>query len=463
MRKILILLLISTLFIKPRESNASTIHLTFYDRSGIRMTGTEAKLVMSAAGKGWDSDALIDPNTLQQLVDLPLMISSEDLSFTLLKQPVALEINWPTVKGYSCVILDNGGAGFTTAASINFTYQVAHDAIGHLNLALANRPTYKHSSSFEAFYKRALYYLALADRSTDESIRGKNGQLALDNVAQAMDILLREYGPVFAYDQLEFRSPWIGFTIDDISNYKTKLKLAYNLAGPYTWIRLVLDPNRSTSYYSDTIKVAHKMGIKIMVLPVDSTYDKQYTDSLYEQRIEQFVDKFPEVDAWEIGNEVNGNWLSSTISTRVAKAAAYVKANSSAKVVLTLYWEMGTGNSQHSIFNWARANLSQVTRSNIDVVLLSMYVENAPMGLAFDQVMRQLQQEFPHQQIGLGELGYWESSTTKAWWAMDQTNIRNARRLIVDQYYKGSLAFPTSVGGAFWWCFPDTFPYESKD
>ena len=46
-----------------------------------------------------------------------------------------------------------------------------------------------------------------------------------------------------------------------------------------------------------------------MLSPIDSYYAKGYTRDGYLNRMKLFVDAFPEVDAWEVANEENGNWL----------------------------------------------------------------------------------------------------------------------------------------------------------
>ena len=439
-------------------AEAASIHLTFYDRNGNAMSGSAALTLMAPPPNGYSSDALVNPTNLQMLVDVPLYTNTDGLNFDLQSQPVALAVNWPTVRGYSTVILDNGGKGFTTAASINFTYQAALDAKAHLDAALAARPDYVRSGCFNPPYQAAVSALAAAASATSASAQGAQGQTALDNIAQAADILLAEYGSTRVHNGMGTLPPLVGFTFDDISSYSTNLPLTQTLAGSNTWVRIVFDKGEPTSYYSAVITKAHSMGIKVMGQPVDSAYDASYTDAQYEQQVEQFVTAFPQVDAWEVGNEVNGSWLSKTIASRVATASAYVKSHTTAKVVLTLYWEMGGDAAQYSMFNWERANLPISVRSNLDIILVSLYIEDAPMGMAFDQVMRQLQSDFPNQQIGLGELGYFESGTTQAWWAMNQTNTTQAREMVAAQYYASVLAFPGSVGGAFWWYFVETFP-----
>jgi hypothetical protein len=88
---------------------------------------------------------------------------------------------------------------------------------------------------------------------------------------------------------------------------------------------------------------------------------------------------------------VNGSWLSSDIGLRIADAAAKVKARAPGKpTFLTFFWQINTDSVAYSMFTWANANLPASTRANIDVVTFSKYQEQAPMGVAFDQVMKTL-------------------------------------------------------------------------
>ena len=197
--------------------------------------------------------------------------------------------------------------------------------------------------------------------------------------------------------------------------------------------------------------------------PVDSYYAKHYTRRQYLRQVQACVKAFPQIDAWEVGNEVNGSWLGPGIAGKVADAASWVQRHSSATVVLTLYWQIGTDSPASSMFNWVRANLPPSTRRNIDVVLMSTYVEDAPLGLAFDEVMRTLHAEFPDQRLGIGELDYWSPDTSRAWWAFDRSDpTGTGRHEVASQYYAASLGYPYAVGGGFWWYFAEEAPPDAQ-
>ena len=229
---ILLSLAISTsaLMILEPTAQAASVTFRFYDREGNLLSAAQAKSIM-AGPKGWSTGALVHPATLQNLKEEPLFESGNGLAFTLPSTPVALIVNWPTVRGYSALILDNGGAGFQTAVDLNFTYQAALDAKRKLDLSRSHRPDYAPSSTFNYHYHSAVSHLQAAASAPDEAQKGKEGQLALDDLALATDLLLKEYGVAYSRPRLTTRVPWIGFTLDTIDRYQNLLDLAKNIAG----------------------------------------------------------------------------------------------------------------------------------------------------------------------------------------------------------------------------------------
>ena len=448
----------------PPALAAGTVTLLFYDRAGAALTLSQMRTTSNNGTAGYDNDALLNPTTLEVLTLNPLPASGA-ATFAVPSQPVAFALNWPTTpKGYSLVIVDNGGAGFTGTATVNFTYQAALDEKRRLDAALVARPDYVHSATFQTAYDSAVAHIAAANAGgATESTKGKEGYLALDQLAVAYDALLAEYGPAYAHANLGTRTPWLGVTIDTTANYQANLDLAATLTQPYGWVRVVFDAGKGPADYDALISYAKFKGLKVLGQPVDSAFDTGYTRAQYKQRFIDFLTYYsggahPALEAWEVGNEVNGSWLSADIASRVADAAQEVRTRQpAAKTVLTLFWQINTDAVATSMFNWARANLPAGVRSNLDVVLMSQYAEQAPMGLVFDQVMNQLHTEFPSQQVGLGELGYWIPDQ-QYWWAFSQADPTGAGlRGTAAQYYPASFAYSSSVGGVFWWNFISEF------
>jgi hypothetical protein len=150
-----------------------------------------------------------------------------------------------------------------------------------------------------------------------------------------------------------------------------------------------------------------------------------------------------EVDEWEVGNEVKGEWLLkpqekveksgescdsctgyAARADYIAYAADYVKNHSGKRTLLTLYWQVAEDKPSSSMFNWVRNVLTPAITSEhtpvkdlIDDVGISLYPDKAPMGLAFDRVFSTLREKHfgrDGQRIMVTELGYWPAKSTEA-------------------------------------------------
>lgn len=435
------------------------VQLLFFDRRGKEISASSARSRMSNGSAGWANDALIDPTFLYDLKAQPLYTDDTDhLSFAVLDRPVALAINWPTTRGYSLVIVDNGGEGFTHGGVVNFTYRAAIDAKRMLDQELAARPSFLRSAEFLESYAAAESDIDSANASSERSVRGRYGYLALDDLATANDLLLADYGTQFAKATPPI-APWLGVTMDTIEGYGSTLDLASGLTDPYGWVRIVIDPGTNFSAYAPVVRRAHLNGLKVLGQPIDSFYASAFSGRDYLHRIQRAVKALPAVDAWEIGNEVNGGWLGPAMGDRIARAAAWLRSSHPDKiVVVTLYWQIGTDAPKWSTFNWIRDELKASTIRDTDVFLLSTWLEDAPMGLAYDRILRALHDALPGSSVGIGELGYWAQGTSRAWWYGARLDPTAGRRIVLDQLYRASMGYSWSVGGVFWWYFAEDMP-----
>jgi len=438
-----------------------TVQLRFFDRRGHEMSAGSARSRMSNGSAGWRNDALIDPTFLYDIQAHPLRTDdSGHLSFTVPDRPVALAVNWPTTRGYSLLILDNGGAGFSRGGVVNFTYRAAIDAKRMLDQELAIRASFVRSPAFNGAYDAATTDIDTANASSERSVRGRFGTLALDHLALANNLLLADYGTQFAQSPASM-TPWLGVTMDTTAHYRSTLDLANRLTDPYGWVRIVMDPGTAFSAYGPAVRRAHREGLKVLGQPIDSFYAKAFPGSTYLQRIQRAVRALPAVDAWEIGNEVNGGWLGPGMGDRIDQAATWLHASHPEKtVVVTLYWQMGTDAPRWSTFDWIRDELKPSTIQDTDVFLLSTWVEDAPLGLAYDRILRAFHYALPGSLVGIGELGYWGPATSRAWWYGDAHSPSRARRIVLDQIYRASLGYSWSVGGVFWWYFAEDMPAD---
>ncbi len=503
------------------EASGGMLTVTAYDQSGTALTGQEildlARNKDDNIGNGYANKviaALIDPSTLEDLnsANNPLTptVHSGDLAFALPDVAAALSITWPTspTRGYSTLFVDNLGAGFSASTTINLTYRAALDLKAQYDAGLATRlaatPAYVASGDFTtAAATLATHYAAMTAAST-ESDRGRLGWTVLADIHLAYDLLLSEYGGQLAKykDEHDQGSPWLGTTFDDAtaSNTATRLGYARNATIPtgvspnpqYGWVRIVFDIGTSPADYGSAVKKAHSNGLLVMGMPFDSTSARackpvsnpaHCTAAEYETRFENFVNYFSnntnaalKVDAWEVGNEINGEWIdedpvsgsyvlgSGEMGAKVAAAADYVHTHTNAATVATLYWQVPTSNRpRNSTFSWAQEQLIDTGyASKFDVVLLSTYIEDAPLGTGFDRVMSRMASMFSGSQIGLGEFDYFYTDTSRYFWSLThltststQAQAKAARPELATLNYLESLAYPSSVGGGFWWYFQE--------
>ena len=445
----LIVFVVVSVFLNIGVCARDNMTLLFFDRNGNSMNYRQVAREMNNGSSGWECDMWLEPSTLKVITWYP-MSDVGNLTFPMPSQPAAFAINWKTLpNGYGYFVIDNGGNGFSGSQTVNWTYQAAKDIKLKLDAALAARSDYTWSSAFSLAYNSATTHLDTANGSTVESIKGKEGQLALDDLCVAYDLLLKEYGPQYAAKHKAETTPIIGVTIEVLTNYQAKMDNAKSIGGDYAWARIVFQDNDPPSDYQNAIDYAESIGLNILGCPVDSTLDGSLSTTACINKHKQFIDAFPSVDAWEVGNEVNGGWSSSDIAYRVEQVADYAKSKGKT-TYLCLFWQIGTCDPDYDLFTWIDANLTSTCRSKLDYVQVSQYQEQAPMGPIFDQMMLRMQEEFPNAKIGLAELGYWISGQ-RYWWAYNESDPQAGRQAVCEQYYNASLGYANSAGGCFWW------------
>ena len=458
----LVFLLAGFLAITPAQA-AGEVLVLFYDRDGGVLTPTEMRATSNNGEAGYDNDYLLDPTTLQAIQRGPLVEDpGQGFTFGVQDSPVALALNWPTLPlGYGLVIVDNNGAGYSGGETINFSYQAAYDIRRRLASALAARPDYVPSAKFNDSYTQAQAILDAIPIRATEPVKGRAGQLALDLFAVAYDTLLAEHGPQRAIAQASAGLPWLGANIESTSNYPEVLDLAASLTQPYGWVRLVFPASARPADWAPLVAYAKSKGLKILGQPVRAEDEPLLTREQYRQRFRDFVAAFPQIDAWEAGDQANGSWHSTGMAEKLADAVAEIEALAPERlVVLNLLHQINTEAPEFSMFTWIASNLSPTLRAKFDLVLVSLYPGQSPAGMFYDQLMETTLAAFPGKKIGLGEVGYGEPGE-QLWWCYDEADPAGAaRRAVAAQYYPAMFDFTESIGGGFWWNFAGEFPAD---
>lgn len=229
-------------------------------------------------------------------------------------------------------------------------------------------------------------------------------------------------------------SRMIGLTIDDVSNLSAIVSMLKSLPKK-PWVRIVFDENVKAKEYKDAVKAIHPLAF-IMGELLDSEFVEMCSQDCYEKRTKEYLAAFPEVDLWELGNEINGNWLGknawakSSASLKLAKLAGK-------KTAITFYLEQDLG-----MFQWASKNLSAQDKLNIDYVFISYYLEdNKEWHPDWSQIFITLGAQFPSAKLGIGECG----RDPKRW---PQAKAKEEFKF----YYKDlNVTHSRFVGGFFWW------------
>ena len=249
--------------------------------------------------------------------------------------------------------------------------------------------------------------------------------------------------------------PIYGVTIDNVANMSKVLSSVQ--AMPYMpTTRVYFDVTEPASYYTSPLKKLYPRSY-IMGEALDSSEMTSVTLSGEKTRVASLLSTLgPNVDIWEVGNEVNGNWTGpyTTGSQLVVNTYDQVVA-AGAKTALTLYensWcpdHCGDGPAELTPVQYSQQYVPASVRNGLNYVLLSWFPTqagnltnpNVPVSTVTAEVQA-LHALYPNAMIGFGELGLPNKTrlTTQA-----------KAQSIMAYYYGLAVAEPYYIGGYFWW------------
>jgi hypothetical protein len=248
---------------------------------------------------------------------------------------------------------------------------------------------------------------------------------------------------------------WWGVTIDDPSNVSG---LVTALSGMKTKpiARICFDAESAPSSFASAIAAISPVAY-IMGQPFDSSDVATTSLSLYTSTTSAYLSAFPNLTAWEVGNELNGEWLGSNAQAKAYAAWQLVRA-AGKKTALTLYYEPSqTVTAGYDMVPWATQNIPSDMKAGLDYVLVSYYEsdnENVRPTLAqWTAIFQQLQAIFPNSYLGFGEVGI-DNPATSATLAQAES--------IMKYYYTLTPQVQNWVGGFFWWYFAEDCVPGSK-
>lgn len=269
-------------------------------------------------------------------------------------------------------------------------------------------------------------------------------------------------------------SPLYGVTLDDVSNVSAQVTSLQSLSQMPT-TRVVFDGGVNPSYYTGPVQKLRAVSY-IMGQILDSTEMGKQTVAQYQQRTQSYVDAMNgQVDIWEIGNEVNGGWLSKNTQAQIRAAYNVVTAAKGATAV-TFFYEgeptdakncIDKANGGNDMFTWIRDNFqlnlppeqrdpeNEKVRLGLTYALISWYPQQCnDIQPNWSQIYAKLAEIFPNSKVGFGEIGTESPQNGSAY----EVNL-------IKQFYPmaKTTQMPASyIGGYFWWYYAEEMVPSTK-
>jgi len=280
-------------------------------------------------------------------------------------------------------------------------------------------------------------------------------------------------------------APIHGVTVDDRNDirnadYLAKLLTSLRHLSVTPTARIVYPPGDmkgpvSASSYLDATTQIRGTGY-VLAQPVDSFYMKCFTPAEHLARFKDYVAALGNVvDIWEVGNEINGEWLYGSTERCSLKATvkttsqedvvtkmteAYDHLKSQGKVTeLTLYYNTPCGwhifHRDNEMFRWVEKNIPAHMKTGLDYLLVSYYeLDCGGHRPDWQDVFGKLAAIFPNAKLGFSEFGWSDRKPT------DYAPVKD----LIRRTYAVHPNVTNWVGGGFYWEFAiDMVPYDPSE
>jgi phosphoribosylcarboxyaminoimidazole (NCAIR) mutase len=259
-------------------------------------------------------------------------------------------------------------------------------------------------------------------------------------------------------------APLYGVTLDDVSGVNRAVTALHAMAKVPT-VRIVFDKGEPASYYASPARQLNPVAY-IMGELVDSSYMKRYSLAAVQSFTTSYVNTLGSlVDVWEIGNEVNGNWLSrqgngADVMPKIEAMYDIVSAHG-APTALTFFYEgepsephncIATGRGGNDMFTWINQRFvteqsaeTEKIRLGLNYAMISWYPDQCPGEMPnWAMVFTELAAFFPNAQVGFGELG---TANPQYGSSFELNEISSIYPMMA-----GVGGLPENyIGGVFWW------------
>ena len=394
---------------------------------------------------------------------------------------ISLSLPWPVAgDGFSTVWADQNGTGFADGDAVFLNEEIAITQYRRFKESLRKRtsdwnPIYKPGAKSSAATDNAKDLMARAHACKEATTRARAFDEALTAVSTAWQKLLFEHGLQIARTTRSKDSLRLGLVIDEsifqrLDHYQRLIGTIQRTKA--NWVRLVFRSNpddfvyanlRSFNEYDSIVAQLRDRDLRVMGTVLDTgQWPRTMTPQIYAERVKNLVLHYKDqIRSWEVGNELNGDWLGGISSPLTPDQVLRIYAAGAAKVkdidpsletVATLYWWDGTApDAEHSLFGWLRRHGRQGLGRNLDVVGLSLQPDDNPVGMAFETIFERLHQELPDKSLMLGSLGYVEKDQLQGYWWLKPDDVPAAREDLLVFATTASCAAPRSLCGGFWW------------
>ncbi len=243
-----------------------------------------------------------------------------------------------------------------------------------------------------------------------------------------------------------------GVTVDNVSNLSAIVTSLSSLPHRPT-TRIVFDENIAPTAYRTAVPAIHNVS-DVMGEILDSSYVPGITTAGYLSRTSAYLAAFPTgVDIWEVGNEINGNWVDTNaggaaeVVAKMTGAFDLVRA-AGGRTALTLYG-CSDADRSHDMLVWATANVPARMRTGLDYVLVSFYEGDCGVAAPdWASAFHSLRAIFPTAALGFGEVG----AVTRAGNRITDPAIAGP---YLQRYYGMAITEPGYIGGHFWWYYAE--------
>lgn len=217
--------------------------------------------------------------------------------------------------------------------------------------------------------------------------------------------------------------------------------------------RIYFDVHQPASRYAEAARAIHRVGAVLGEL-LDSSDERLISVEALATRASEYVRSLgSNVDIWEVGNEVNGNWTGPYQSVEEKLSATYGQVHADgARTALTLYDNAfgpnncGDGTSELTPLQFSERYVPAAVSEGLDYVLLSYYPTQCggrePNAAEVGVQLEALHALYPHAQLGFGEIGLPRPAGRRT--------LASAQQIMRWSYSLG-VALPYYVGGYFWW------------